>query len=395
MDTALTISLLNGKNNSDINTLSGNGEVSGLLSEDGFATDFASAWQEMMTADGKLKPLDLAVLNDINSEQLAGFASQSGHAFPGQLLSDSAELKQEQSPLNILALLTQGVNGEQQLSANPAAAALLNVPSELNNALSNDEQLDLDNLISSGQKQPSVNLSVLKDVLNHSQGQAKNDSYLSQVLSNFDSDLAKQINTLGKMDANLNSDVLGKHELSATKLVEQLASVDRPASASNAIGNHSLQTTFNQDQSSTSLRRIEVPVQQPGWGQAVGDRLLTMVNDKIQSAHIHLNPPELGPIEVRVNINNNQASVHFVSNHSAVRDAIEDAFPRLKDMFMQNGLSLTDANVSQHSQQQQAHHYSGEQNDTSAPFNNFLESADTEEATHAQVVDIGLIDQYV
>lgn len=399
MDATLTTSLLSAKNNSDISTLPGNEEVSDLLSGEGFATDLASAWQEMMATDGKLNPPDLAALNELNSEQLADLASQSAELSQAQLLSASAKLKDDSKPFNISNLLTQPLDdGQQNPVANPAASALLNMPTEISNALSNDEQLDLDNLISPDQKKTLVNSSILKDVFNQAQGQTKNDSYLSQVLDNFDSDLAQQMGALGKSEVDLTSNIFDKQDFNATKLVAQLSSIDRPFNASHVISHHSLQTTGNQDQAGTSLRRIEVPVQQPGWGQAVGDRLLTMVNDKIQSAHIHLNPPELGPIEVRVNINHDQASVHFVSSHTAVRDAIEEAFPRLKDMFMQNGINLTDANVSQHSQQQQAQHYPGEQNHNSAtPFNNnFLDSADTiEEVAQTRLVDLGLIDQYV
>lgn len=134
---------------------------------------------------------------------------------------------------------------------------------------------------------------------------------------------------------------------------------------------------------------------QPQWGQAVGERLMFMVNTKVQAASMILNPPELGPIEVRVNINQDQASVQFVSSHAAVRDAIEEAFPKLRDMFAQNGLSLADANVSQHSEQQQRY----DQAASDAGIQNEAGVVETEEAASADVITringIGLVDQYV
>jgi flagellar hook-length control protein FliK len=81
-----------------------------------------------------------------------------------------------------------------------------------------------------------------------------------------------------------------------------------------------------------------------------------MANQNHQVAELHLNPPNLGPLEVRLTINNDQASALFVSQHSAVRDAIESAMPRLREMLADNGITLGNASVGSESlgQQQQA-----------------------------------------
>lgn len=222
---------------------------------------------------------------------------------------------------------------------------------------------------------------------------------MAQVLSDSDLDLSQYMKTLGKNPVEVNSELItqaGVQEINTTKLVDQLASIDKPINAINAVSSQPVQSTANNQQSGVMLNRIEVPVQQAGWGEAVGNRLMMMVSDKMQSARIHLNPAELGPIEVRVTVNQDQASVHFVSSNTAVRDAIEDAFPRLKEMFMQNGISLTDANVSQQSSQQ-GNPYSKEQHDLATVSNNdTVEIANSEiEDPHTEAVEIGLIDHYV
>lgn len=93
-----------------------------------------------------------------------------------------------------------------------------------------------------------------------------------------------------------------------------------------------------------------------GWGGAVGEKVLWMANQNHQVAELHLNPPNLGPLEVRLTISNDQASALFVSHHSAVREAIETALPRLREMLADNGIMLGNASVSSESfdQQQQA-----------------------------------------
>lgn len=92
------------------------------------------------------------------------------------------------------------------------------------------------------------------------------------------------------------------------------------------------------------------------WGGAVGEKMVWMANQNHQVAELHLNPPNLGPLEVRLTISNDQASALFVSQHSAVRDAIETALPRLREMLADNGIMLGNASVGSESfsQQQQA-----------------------------------------
>ncbi len=74
-----------------------------------------------------------------------------------------------------------------------------------------------------------------------------------------------------------------------------------------------------------------------------------MVNQNISSAEFRLNPANLGPLEVRIDMDNDQVNVAFSSRHADVRDAVEQALPKLREMFEDKGLNLSDADVSQHS----------------------------------------------
>ena len=98
---------------------------------------------------------------------------------------------------------------------------------------------------------------------------------------------------------------------------------------------------------------IQVTPQHPQWGQQVGDRVHWMVGQGLQQADIRLNPPELGSLEIRIKLHGDQASVTFSSPHVAVRDAIDAAMPRLREMLEQGGLNLADVNVSSQSSGQQ------------------------------------------
>lgn len=89
------------------------------------------------------------------------------------------------------------------------------------------------------------------------------------------------------------------------------------------------------------------------WGGAVGEKIVWMANQSHQVAELHLNPPNLGPLEVRLTISNDQASALFVSHHSAVREAIETALPRLREMLADNGIMLGNVTVGSESFSQQ------------------------------------------
>jgi len=101
---------------------------------------------------------------------------------------------------------------------------------------------------------------------------------------------------------------------------------------------------------------LSVPFNQAGWDKALGERVQWMAGQGIQRANIKLNPAHLGPMEIRIQIQNDQANVQFTSAHGVVRDALEAALPRLREMFDNAGVELTDVDVSGQSfaEQQQA-----------------------------------------
>ncbi|MBB1390743.1 flagellar hook-length control protein FliK [Shewanella sp. SG44-6] len=76
-------------------------------------------------------------------------------------------------------------------------------------------------------------------------------------------------------------------------------------------------------------------------------QLITMVSNGIQQAEIRLDPPELGHLTVKIQIHGDQTQVQFHVAQSQTRDIVEQAMPRLRDMLAQEGLQLTDSQVSQ------------------------------------------------
>jgi flagellar hook-length control protein FliK len=96
-----------------------------------------------------------------------------------------------------------------------------------------------------------------------------------------------------------------------------------------------------------TIFRIEMPIHDEKWGQVFASRVAWQIAENIQEAQIHVNPLELGPVEVRVRVSEDQATVHFHTQHGQARETIEKAIPELREVLSQSGLHLADANVSQ------------------------------------------------
>lgn len=97
---------------------------------------------------------------------------------------------------------------------------------------------------------------------------------------------------------------------------------------------------------------VKAPISDPAWSSRVFERVTWMTQGQIKTAEIQLDPPELGPLQIHVKMNGDQASIAFSSQHAHVRDTLEQALPRLKEMLEQQGINLADANVSDQSSSQ-------------------------------------------
>ena len=98
---------------------------------------------------------------------------------------------------------------------------------------------------------------------------------------------------------------------------------------------------------------ITKPLSHPEWNKDLGERIVWMSSKAIPTAEIRLNPQHLGPISVRVDVADDQATVVFTAQHAATREALEASIPKLREMMGAQQLNLVDVNVSQGSMSDQ------------------------------------------
>lgn len=94
------------------------------------------------------------------------------------------------------------------------------------------------------------------------------------------------------------------------------------------------------------LQPVRTPVNQPGFSQAVGERVLWMARNEVQQARIQINPPGLGPLEVSLQLGEERTSVQFNAHHAATREALAADMPRLRTLLAEGGFQNVDVNVS-------------------------------------------------
>ncbi|VUD56401.1 Flagellar hook-length control protein [Thalassocella blandensis] len=92
---------------------------------------------------------------------------------------------------------------------------------------------------------------------------------------------------------------------------------------------------------------VNVSFGQPEWAGMVAERSAMMAAQSIKFAELQLDPPELGPLQVKVSVNHdNQASISFVSANAHVREALDLNSSRLRELLQEQGVDLVDVDVS-------------------------------------------------
>ncbi|UXI00578.1 flagellar hook-length control protein FliK [Photobacterium sp. TY1-4] len=96
-------------------------------------------------------------------------------------------------------------------------------------------------------------------------------------------------------------------------------------------------------------------------GEQLAERVQVMVAKNLKHVDIRLDPPELGRLQIKLSLNQDQASVQFHVSNAQTRELVEQAMPRLRELMNQQGLQLAQSSVQQDSSRQQFAGQSGQQ----------------------------------
>lgn len=141
---------------------------------------------------------------------------------------------------------------------------------------------------------------------------------------------------------------------------------------------------------------LATPVRDAAWGADFAQKVVWLASSDKQSAQLTLNPPQMGPIEISLNLSKDSATAVFVSPNAEVRNAIESALPKLREMLAGVGIELGQANVSSESFRQQSAPDEGRSGATRWQGDAAILPADTRGSTRVagQASGLGLVDTF-
>ncbi|MGL6159395.1 flagellar hook-length control protein FliK [Microbulbifer sp.] len=96
---------------------------------------------------------------------------------------------------------------------------------------------------------------------------------------------------------------------------------------------------------------LQAPVASQPWQQELGRQVVELVQRGEDRMKLRLNPRELGPLSVNLKVDDQGAQAQFFSAHAAVRGAVEQAIPQLREALAQQGIALGEASVGEQRQQ--------------------------------------------
>lgn len=106
---------------------------------------------------------------------------------------------------------------------------------------------------------------------------------------------------------------------------------------------------------------ISAPLGSSEWQQTISQNITLFTKQGQQSAELRLHPEDLGQVQISLKIDDNQAQLQMVSQHSHVRAALEAALPVLRTQLAENGIQLGQSSISSESSAGQQHSSSQQQ----------------------------------
>ena len=108
----------------------------------------------------------------------------------------------------------------------------------------------------------------------------------------------------------------------------------------------------NNQMISSERSNIESPLNQKlnltaSFTPELATKIKWMFSNVIANAEIMMDPPELGPLTIRITQSGSETSIVFNVPNLTTKEMIEDNMSRLKEMLQEQGLKLGDAQVEQ------------------------------------------------
>lgn len=165
---------------------------------------------------------------------------------------------------------------------------------------------------------------------------------------------AEKVNTLlngDKQVANAKlADNVAQQMVTGNRVVE--TDLHNPLSTSSSLASQSItghahssaQPQMQFSPMATQVLNAQVGTQE--WQQQLNQQIVMFSRNGLQKAELRLHPEELGSLHIRMKIEDGQAQLHLASQNGQVRSVLENAMHQLRQALSENGIQLTQSQVS-------------------------------------------------
>ncbi|WP_031571325.1 flagellar hook-length control protein FliK [Rheinheimera texasensis] len=129
-----------------------------------------------------------------------------------------------------------------------------------------------------------------------------------------------------------------------TEQTATTAALTQPVAQSSAAGQA---TQLAARPAETSGWQAPLALTEPAAAQQLKDRVMVQIQHKLQTAEVQLHPEDMGSMQIKLNLQQDQLSVQFVVQQGAAKEALEQQMPRLRELLEQQGIALTEGQVEQ------------------------------------------------
>ncbi len=255
-------------------------------------------------------------------------------------VKNSAEDVTEQQVTNTVAATLDNANTERKTSA-PASQRIINQASVTSEATAQQ----------SSQQQGASEQS-------DQQTQQQNSELVTEQLAN-----GSKVHTNNDANANTMANTTSGNETTTNRLGQQsLMQGEEHMFQHTMAKEHADSMSVQSAKTAVQIQNETISIYRKDFTTAVKDKVMVMINQKIKQLDIRLDPPELGSMQVRLNLQNEQAAVNIVVQNQQAKEALEQNLHKLKDMLADSGVDVGDANIEQRQQQSEAQNgFAGQQ----------------------------------
>lgn len=161
---------------------------------------------------------------------------------------------------------------------------------------------------------------------------------------------------------NRHTNDVSQHSQSAGITATAASAPDQSSLTGGQGQNHSFGQQLSQGQVTTASTNTpakadanlgQLSMNNPNLSSELNEKVNYLVSNKLQAADIRLDPAHLGSMQIRLNLQHDQAQVHIHVQNPQAREMLEQTLPKLRDMLAQQGIQLGQSQISQQQSGQQ------------------------------------------